>query len=55
MKDKKWDCSCWRNYPNPNYKKKNGKWMCIDKYECIRDLVAPYDKKTHCRRRKDEG
>jgi len=50
---KKWDCSCLVHYPNENYKFKNGKWKCVDKYECIRDKVDGrcYDCKTHCKRK----
>ena len=29
-------CSCWCEYPNKNYKQKNGKWKCVDRYKCIR-------------------
>ena len=29
-------CSCWRDYPNEAHKCKSGKWMCVDKYSCIR-------------------
>lgn len=52
---REWDCHCWMHYPNPLHKHKNGKWKCVDCYECIRDLVEPntnyYDKATHCRRK----
>lgn len=55
MSDKKWDCHCWAHYPNINHKRKNGSWKCVDKYECIRDLIEPnlnyYDKATHCKRK----
>ena len=53
---KEYDCSCWKHYPNPNHKKRNGTWLCVDKYECVRDLIDGkwWDAKTHCRRRKDE-
>lgn len=54
---KKWDCDCWVHYPNEAHKLKNGKWKCVDRYECIRDLIEPfaggYNKKTHCRRKTD--
>lgn len=53
-----WDCHCWCNYPNKHHKHKNGKngkWKCVDKYECIRDLVEPltnyYNQATHCIRK----
>ena len=50
-----WDCSCWCKYPNKNHKQKNGKWKCVDRFQCIRDLVEPltnyYDRKTHCIRK----
>ena len=49
----KWDCSCWVNYPNKAYKKRNGEWKCVDKYECIRDREG-YDRKTHCRRKNED-
>ena len=52
-----WDCYCWCKYPNEHHKHKNGKWKCVDKYECIRDLVEPltncYDQATHCRKKVD--
>ncbi len=53
-----WDCACWQHYPNEHHKHKNGKWKCVDKFECIRDLVeertlSGYDCCTHCVR-KDE-
>lgn len=51
-----WDCHCWCKYPNEHHKHKNGKWKCVDDYECVRDLVEPltnyYDQATHCKRRK---
>lgn len=31
-------CTCWCEYPNENYKQKNGKWKCVDRYKCIRPL-----------------
>lgn len=50
-----WDCHCWCHYPNEHHKHRNGKWKCVDRYECIRDLVEPntnyYDKATHCRKK----
>lgn len=52
------DCSCWCKYPNINHKHKNGKWKCVDRFQCIRDLVEPltnyYDQKTHCIRKGGE-
>ena len=55
----KGECSCWVKYPNPNHKKKNGKWKCVDDYECIRDLQQSITsigcivdrRKTKCRRK----
>lgn len=57
------ECSCWVKYPNPMYKKDNGKWKCVDDYECIRDLEIKMTKvgvscvsgKTHCRRKEGKG
>lgn len=54
---KEYDCSCWRHYPNEHHKHKNGKWKCVDDYECIRDLVderattSGYNCCTHCRKK----
>lgn len=54
----KWDCSCWCNYPNKSHKQKNGKWKCVDRIQCIRDLVEPltnyYDQKTHCIKKEEK-
>ncbi len=59
MASREWDCHCWMPYPNKYHKHKNGKWKCVDKYECIRDLVVPntnyYDKATHCKRKEVEN
>ena len=60
VKMKTYDCHCWLHYPNERHKHKNGKWKCVDDYECVRDLVEPnlnyYNKATHCRKKKkDEG
>lgn len=30
-----YDCSCYIEYPNPNHMRKNGTWICIDRYENI--------------------
>ena len=57
------ECSCWIHYPNPMHKKDNGKWKCVDDYECIRDLEIKMTKvglscvsgKTHCRRKEGKG
>lgn len=57
------ECSCWVHYPNPMHKKDNGKWKCVDDYECIRDLEIKMTKvgvscvsgKTHCRRKEGKG
>ena len=54
------ECTCWVKYPNENHRFKNGRWKCVDKYVCIRDLeVEPlpglpfpkYWRKTKCVRR----
>lgn len=29
-------CTCYHDYPNEYHKRKNGHWICVDKYECIR-------------------
>lgn len=29
-------CTCWIDYPNPNHRKTNGKWLCVDCYKPIR-------------------
>lgn len=52
-------CSCWHKYPNELQKKPDGKWKCVDDYQCIRDLVEKPTsmglvmqlKKTVCERR----
>lgn len=57
------ECSCWVHYPNPMFKKDNGKWKCVDDYECIRDLEIKMTKvgvscvsgKTHCRRKEGKN
>ena len=57
------ECSCWVKYPNPMCKKDNGKWKCVDDYECIRDLEIKMTKvgvscvsgKTHCRRKEGKN
>jgi len=55
------ECSCWAKYPNPMHKNKNGKWKCVDDYECIRDLeikmingVSCVSEKTHCIRKENK-
>lgn len=35
----KTECTCWVDYPNENHKFKNGKWKCVDNYECVRKLI----------------
>ena len=50
-------CTCWMEYPNKAHKKSNGKWLCVDKYKCVRPLEykkvgtidMPY-RKTKCER-----
>lgn len=57
------ECSCWVKYPNPMHKKDNGRWKCVDDYECIRDLEIKMTKvgvscvsgKTHCRRKEGKN
>ena len=56
------ECSCWVKYPNPMHKGKNGKWKCVDQYECVQDLeivetpigLTAIRRKTHCRRKPEE-
>ena len=31
-------CSCYHEYPNEMKKRKNGKWICVDKYHCVRNI-----------------
>jgi len=53
------ECSCWVNYPNPMHKNRNGKWKCVDNYECVNDLevietkigLTAVKRKTHCRKK----
>lgn len=33
IKRPSYDCSCYVGYPNESFKKKNGKWKCVDCYE----------------------
>lgn len=33
-----YQCSCYCSYPNINHEHKNGKWKCVDNYECIQPL-----------------
>lgn len=33
------ECTCWVDYPNESHKFKNGKWKCVDNYECVRKLI----------------
>ena len=47
MKQKAKECRCWVDYPNKSYKKENGKWKCIDDYECIMQHDG-WKKKTRC-------
>ena len=30
-------CSCWVKYPNECKKRANGKWLCVDKYRCVKN------------------
>ena len=51
----KGECTCYLEYPNALHKKGNGKWICVDKYECIRPLERKADGtvklKTKCRKK----
>lgn len=40
------ECSCYASYPNESHKKKNGKWKCVDDYECVRNCT--HKQKTKC-------
>ena len=60
----KGECTCWREYPNEARRRSNGKWICVDKYECVRQLqvgevgdtgVFMPRKKTLCRKKQEEG
>lgn len=31
-------CTCYMDYPNTCHIHKNGKWKCVDDYECIRNI-----------------
>ena len=56
-------CSCWHKYPNELHKKGNGKWKCVDEYQCVRELVERTTafgqtvqiKKTVCERKEAEN
>lgn len=45
-------CTCWCDYPNPNHKRKNGKWLCVDKYKCVRKGDG-YTTKTKCEKKRE--
>lgn len=51
----KGECSCYMEYPNVLHKKRTGKWLCVDKYECVRALERKPDgtvkRKTKCMKR----
>lgn len=47
-------CTCWCDYPNKNHKKRNGKWMCVDKYVCVRKGDG-YTTKTKCEKKEGEA
>ena len=44
----KGECSCYAEYPNEFHKRKNGNWICVDKYVCVRKR-GKY--KTKCMRK----
>lgn len=48
-----YDCSCYIEYPNPNHMRKNGTWICIDRYENIKDYEPRtiYSPITHCKKK----
>lgn len=47
-----YQCSCYCPYPNENYRKKNGKWKCLDKYEPIKShRIGEHYPMTKCRRK----
>ena len=50
------DCSCWVAYPNGSHKKCNGKWKCVDKFECVHSTESgyKYGDKTKCRRKEEK-
>ena len=51
------DCSCYLPYPNERYRKKNGSWKCVDRYEGMTDYdtgrhYSPGSVPcTHCRKK----
>ena len=45
--DMKSYCKCWVKYPNELQKKSNGKWKCVDKYKCIKQLGRDENGKKH--------
>ena len=51
---KDYHCSCHLHYPNNLVKRKNGKWKCVDRYECVKDLdpqsKCRFIENTKCRR-----
>lgn len=57
----KGECSCYYEYPNPCHRRRNGNWLCVDKYECIRPLQRKENGrvklKTVCRKKEvvDDG
>lgn len=60
----KGECSCWVEYPNERHKRPSGKWICVDKYECVRPLkvqifcngeIVRATRKTLCRKKEVKG
>ena len=49
QKKPSYDCSCWIEYPNIFHRRKNGKWKCVDLYECVSEEQPCKEKKTYCR------
>lgn len=52
IKTPSYQCTCYMDYPNECYRKKNGSWKCVDKYEPIKwKNKGDHFPTTHCRRK----
>ena len=64
-KEPEYDCVCYEQYPNEKRKRKNGRWLCVERFEPIEVVDGnaisghkggPTHKfTTYCRRRAKEN
>lgn len=54
---KKYNCSCFAEYPNKSHILKNGSWKCVDQYEKVEDWKprSLYGCTTHCRKKEQNN